>query len=103
MSLDREALNEGFQVVFTQAIVGAVQIQHFKQLPIRKYGSSARGLGKIQRLTDMADDQPKWLFENRELMPFQSFESRFQVQVRYPFISRPPPNQLWASCRFMHA
>jgi hypothetical protein len=98
MSLDREALNEAFQVVFTQAIVGAVQVHQFKQLPIRKYGSSARGLGKIQRLPDMADDQPKWLFEDRELMPFQRFESRFQVQVR-----RPPPNQLWANCRFMHA
>ena len=55
--------------------------------PMIGVSASTVATSKIQRLTDMADDQPKWLFENRELMPFQSFESRFQVQVRYPFIA----------------
>jgi hypothetical protein len=72
-----------------QANVGAVQVHQFKQLPIWPYGSRAGGLRKIERLAGMAYNQPKWLLEDLMLLPFQRFESCFQVQVSNPFTGRP--------------
>jgi hypothetical protein len=71
-----EALNEVLQVLFAQALIGAVQVHDFHKMPIRPHGPSARSLREIQGLAGMADDQPKWLLEDLTLLPFQRFDPR---------------------------
>jgi hypothetical protein len=57
--------------------------------PFWPYGSRAGGLREIERLAGMADNQPKWLLEDLTPLPFQRFESSFQIQVSNPFTGPP--------------
>jgi hypothetical protein len=77
-------LDEALQLFFTQAIIAAIQVHDFHKVTVGPAGPSARGFRQIERLAGMADDQPKWLLEDRKLVPFKRFESRFKVQVAVP-------------------
>jgi hypothetical protein len=77
-------VDEALQLSFTQAIIAVIQVHDFHKVTVGPAGPSARGFRQIERLAGMADDQPKWLLEDRKLVPFKRFESRFQVQVAVP-------------------
>jgi hypothetical protein len=77
-------LDEALQLFFTQAIIAAIQVHDFHKVTVGPAGPSARGFRQIERLAGMADDQPKWLLEDRKLVPFKRFESRFQVHRERP-------------------
>jgi hypothetical protein len=85
----KEGLDEALQLFFTQAIIAAIQVHDFHKVTVGPAGPSARGFRQIERLAGMADDQPKWLLEDRKLVPFKRFESRFQVQLAVPLPGAP--------------
>jgi hypothetical protein len=69
-----KALDEAFQVFWTQALAAAVQVHDFHKVTVRPACSRARGLRQVER-PNLADDYPKRLLEDPTLVPFKRLES----------------------------
>jgi hypothetical protein len=61
-----------------------MEVHDFHEMPVGPHGPGARRLRQIKRPASVADDYPKWLLEDLALVPFQRFESRFQVHRERP-------------------